>query len=51
MSFNLRTWLRLRHNFWLSKQFGLDKAGLDLNGACQRLITNLKMHFTNAHNS
>jgi len=29
----------------------MDKAGLDLNDACQHLITNLKMHFTNAHNS
>jgi len=29
----------------------LDKADLDLNDARQRLITNLKMHFTNAHNS
>jgi len=34
----------------------LDKAGLDLNDACKRLITNLKMHFclwrnpANAHN-
>jgi len=34
----------------------LDKAGLDLNDTCQRLITSLKMHFcewqnpTNAHN-
>jgi len=34
----------------------LDKAGLDLDDACQRLNTNLKMHFcqwrnpTNAHN-
>jgi len=34
----------------------LDKAGLDLNDTCQRLITSLKMYFcqwqnpTNAHN-
>jgi len=34
----------------------LDKAGLDLNDTCQRLITKLKMHFCqwrnhkNAHN-
>jgi len=34
----------------------LDKAGLDLNDTCQRLITNLKMYFcllrnpTNAYN-
>jgi len=56
MSFNLWPWLRQWQNFWLSKQFGLDKAGLDLNDMCQRPITNLKMHFcqlrnpTNAYN-
>jgi len=56
MSFNLRPWLRQWLNFWLSKQVGLDIAGLDLNDTCKRLITNLKMHFcqwrnpTNAHN-
>jgi len=29
MSFNVRPWLRQRHDFWLSKQFALAIAGLE----------------------
>jgi len=38
MSFNVRLWITKRHNFWLSKTFGLDMTDLKLAANRELLI-------------